>query len=95
MKIRFLKNDSLYILKDSIKDNVDNYSSACTATSVKIANGVTFGTSKSEVVSLLGDPDSTTDDGVYYDSADGKTELYLEYDGDDKVQCIEITVYED
>ena len=75
--------------------NVDNYSSACTATSVKIANGVTFGTSKSEVVSLLGDPDSTTDDGVYYDSADGKTELYLEYDGDDKVQCIEITVYED
>ncbi len=73
--------------------NVDNYSSACTATSVKIANGVTFGTSKSEVVSLLGDPDSTTDDGVYYDSADGKTELYLEYDGDDKVQCIEITVY--
>ena len=75
--------------------NVDNYSSACTATSVKIANGVTFGTSKSEVVSLLGDPDSTTDDGVYYDSVDGKTELYLEYDGDDKVQCIEITVYED
>ena len=75
--------------------NVDNYSSACTATSVKIANGVTFGTSKSEVVSLLGDPDSTTDDGVYYDSADGKTKLYLEYDGDDKVQCIEITVYED
>ena len=75
--------------------NVDNYSSACTATSVKVANGVTFGTSKSEVVSLLGDPDSTTDDGVYYDSADGKTELYLEYDGDDKVQCIEITVYED
>lgn len=75
--------------------NVDNYSSACTATSVKIANGVTFGTSKSEVVSLLGNPDSTTDDGVYYDSVDGKTELYLEYDGDDKVQCIEITVYED
>ena len=75
--------------------NVDNYSSACTATSVKVANGITFGTSKSEVVSLLGDPDSTTDDGVYYDSADGKTDLYLEYDGDDKVQCIEITVYED
>lgn len=30
MKIRFLKNDSLYILKDSIKDNVDYYSSANT-----------------------------------------------------------------
>lgn len=27
MKIRFLKNDSLYILKDSIKDNIANYSS--------------------------------------------------------------------
>ena len=30
MKIRFLKNDSLYILKDTIKDNIDNYSSANT-----------------------------------------------------------------
>ena len=27
MKIRFLKNDSLYILKDNIKNNVENYSS--------------------------------------------------------------------
>ncbi len=75
--------------------NVDNYSSSCTATDAEVANGIKLGTSKSQVVSLLGEPDSTTDDGVYYDSADGKTDLYLEYDGDDKVQCVEITVYKD
>lgn len=75
--------------------NVDNYSSSCTATDAEVANGIKLGTSKSQVISLLGEPDSTTDDGVYYDSADGRTDLYLEYDGDDKVQCVEITVYKD
>ena len=75
--------------------NVDNYSESCTASSVEVANGITLGTTKSEVISLLGEPDSTTDDGVYYDSADGKADLYLEYDDDDNVQCVEITVYKD
>lgn len=30
MKVRFLKSDSLYVLKNTIKDNVDNYSSSNT-----------------------------------------------------------------
>lgn len=76
--------------------NVDNYScSTCAEPSVMLANGITLGTSKVGVLNLLGEPDDTVTEGVYYESADGYTNLYLEYDEDDNVKCIEITVYKD
>lgn len=75
--------------------NVDNYSSSCTVTTAQISNGITLGSTREDIEAQFGEPDSESSEGVYYDSADGNSALYLEYDSEDKVQCIEITVYQD
>lgn len=73
--------------------NVDNYSDQCTASSVEAYGGITLGMSRSSVESALGRPDKETDDGVYYESADGMSYMYLEYDLFDDVECVEVTMY--
>lgn len=73
--------------------NVDNYSPQCTASYVEAYGGITLGMSRSSVESALGTPDKETDDGVYYESADGMSYMYLEYDLFDDVECVEVTMY--
>lgn len=75
--------------------NVDNYSDSCTVTTAQILNEITLGSTREDIEEKFGEPDSETSDGVYYDSADGNSALYLEYDSEDKVQCLEVTVYQD
>lgn len=78
--------------------NVDNYTTVCTATDVEAYGGITLGMSRSDVEASLGEPDDTKEEngeeeGVYYQSSDGLSYIYLEYDDYDYVECVEVTMY--
>lgn len=94
----FIENttgDTVYSLDDLQVTglNVDNYSPQCTASYVEAYGGITLGMSRSSVEAALGTPDNETSDGVYYESADGMSYMYLEYDSFNDVECVEVTMY--
>lgn len=95
----FIENtgsDTVYSLDDLEVTgiNVDNYSSACTAYSAEVYGGVTLNMSRSDVESLIGEEDTTDENGMaVYMSASENEVLRLEYDDYDYVSGIDITIY--
>ena len=75
--------------------NADNYSNAGVY-SVEVYGGVTLGMSRSDVESAIGTPSTTDSDGLAcYESESGSEVLRVEYDDNDDVCALDVTIYVD
>lgn len=72
--------------------NVDNYS-ACTAYSCEVYGGITLYMSRSEVEARIGTADGEDSGMDYYESESGNECLRIEYDENDYVCALDVTVY--
>lgn len=87
--------DTIYSLEELTVTgiNVDNYSSDCTAYYVESYGGIQLGMTRSDVETLLGFPDSYDNGMDVYESDTGYEAIRLEYDDDDNVIAIDLTIY--
>lgn len=75
--------------------NADNYSNDGVY-SVEVYGGVTLGMSRSDVESAIGTPSTTDSDGLAcYESESGSEVLRVEYDDNDDVCALDVTIYVD